>query len=529
MRIVEIIVEGYREARVKFQQDPQYAVDQGEKYVELFRDLVNRNQIRDPRERNIDYWAKQGYREFRKFVSQFLDHKSATQARRSPIQGNEIILKETDHWLIVIPLNMTSSCFHGKTTNWCVAKPGAGHFENYFYNHNITLVYFIQKNTGDLWALAVARTNRSHDEYNEDEPDINPGLDPNNGKMFEIWNKDNKPITSQEFYTETGFIAEDYANRVLQPEYLRATDDARAVYHRKGQRLANLMLDLTRRSPSARRSPTIENLIFELQDRDTALKYIHWITEKAPQDMPPHLVTLALQSRESEDETAAHFLKNITNVKAQSLYTALKASPHEAQNYIINYFLTVPPSDQTLKKMESIDPGFIISYMQRSNKLTPELIQEVLHQNPVAIIKIMDIMPVSEDFIIVAIQRASEIHDHPHPSIHPSPDLYEFVNTLVRKIYSKSHNYSEKLAAALMRAVRKDPKAVEKILRYLLLHGPISKKLAELAYDITNHSHQIAWTLAYYAYKQGERILDYENIIASDPKSAAMYKEKLNP
>ena len=63
----QLIKEGYKEVTVKF---ITASSDESEvkKYMMAYKDLVNRNQVQGD-ERNIDWWGKQGWENFEKFVS----------------------------------------------------------------------------------------------------------------------------------------------------------------------------------------------------------------------------------------------------------------------------------------------------------------------------------------------------------------------------------------------------------------------------------------------------------------------------
>ena len=165
MRLYEVkswIIEGYKEATSEFTKvDPNAA-----EVIKQYRDLVNRNQVQGD-ERNIDYWRKQGYEKFKEFVSKKSQMKSTTQLKRSKSVGESITLHEDENWLIVIPLDKDASCFHGKDTDWCTTKPFQSYFEEYFYDDNVTLVYFIRKSDMNKWAIAIHKYRTEYFDKND--------------------------------------------------------------------------------------------------------------------------------------------------------------------------------------------------------------------------------------------------------------------------------------------------------------------------------------------------------------------------
>ena len=171
MRANEFIIEGYKEATSEFTKltNDQQTVMQS---INQFKDLVNRNQVTGP-ERNIDFWRKQGWEKFEKFVTSKSTQPSKTQVKRSRVSGSFITVKEpTDQnpWWIVIPYEKSASVWFAKSSNWvrqtpnvkpkmqicawCTTKPYQNHFEDYFFNRKIILTYALNVITGDMAALA---------------------------------------------------------------------------------------------------------------------------------------------------------------------------------------------------------------------------------------------------------------------------------------------------------------------------------------------------------------------------------------
>ena len=215
-RLLIDINEGFKEAQIEFAEassdaDAQQAITQ-------FRDLVNRNQVQG-NERNIDYWRKQGWDAFNQFVSTKSQEKSTTQEKRSKSAGRSITLHEDDNWLVVVPLDKDASCFHGKNTDWCTTKPTRRYFESYFYSDQITLIYFLQLDTGNKWAIAY------HDKAN--------------GYM-ELFDKQDKMIEVDQFTQQTGFDPYVYTRKAGLPDVRASVNASRAEYQRAMERIRAL-------------------------------------------------------------------------------------------------------------------------------------------------------------------------------------------------------------------------------------------------------------------------------------------------
>ena len=156
MKIHEItaLFEGYPQAQAAFVQagaDSQTV----QKTIADFRQLVNRNQIKDLNQKNIDWWAKQGWDKFSQFVNQAAAIPSKTQVKRKKLLGQSITLRDDANWFIVVPLDKEASCFHGKNSHWCTTKTNQSEFEELFYDDQQTLIYCFNKSSGGMWAIAV--------------------------------------------------------------------------------------------------------------------------------------------------------------------------------------------------------------------------------------------------------------------------------------------------------------------------------------------------------------------------------------
>lgn len=162
MRLIELLREGFSEATTEFSQvaDPAEV----KQTIEKFRQLVASNKIKSTTQpgqpntadvRSIDHWRKQGWDAFKQAVADAENVITKTQIKRQTVSGNSIILVDDDKWKVVVPLDKNASCFYGKGTNWCTAKPMQSNFEQYFYKDAVTLIYFISKDSPERYAIAA--------------------------------------------------------------------------------------------------------------------------------------------------------------------------------------------------------------------------------------------------------------------------------------------------------------------------------------------------------------------------------------
>ena len=225
------LIEGYPQAQTEFSKEADPAVVQ--KAILDFRSLVNRSQIKVITQKNIDYWIKQGWEKFRDFVNQTSSVPSKTQVTRKKLPGESITLIDNESWFIIIPIDKESSCFHGRDSNWCTTKIHQSHFERYFYENEITLIYCFNKSTGGMWAIAA---NKRIDE-------------------IEIFNQSDDKISREQFKEQTGLDPTMLRNLALggklhQPRVQAARDKWKASVELTDKLLKEL--------PDGARSPEVE-------------------------------------------------------------------------------------------------------------------------------------------------------------------------------------------------------------------------------------------------------------------------------
>ena len=244
-----LIVEGYREAEQEFAQVTD--ADAVKKMIDTYRSLVDRNQVQGP-ERNIDHWRKQGWDTFSQFVQRKSQERSKTQVKRARgITTQQITLRDDDAWLIVIPLDKDTSCFHGRGTDWCTTKTSQGHFEDYFYQNEVTLIYCINSQTGGKWAVAAHHKTPGRAEY---------------------FDQQDNTITDEEFDQQTGLNSDQIIQQALSQQNIGVMDNARAPYRDAMERLDQLdYLSDERRSPGEKQE--IERLLLFVKDPIMAFDY----------------------------------------------------------------------------------------------------------------------------------------------------------------------------------------------------------------------------------------------------------------
>ncbi|CAB4133491.1 hypothetical protein UFOVP257_219 [uncultured Caudovirales phage] len=256
-----IINEGYPEAQKEFavaSGDPATATQ----LITQFRTLVSKNQVQG-NERNIDWWRKQGWQPFSKFVSQKSQEPTKTQVKRQKVAGRSITIMENDQWLVVIPLDKEASCFHGKNSDWCTTKQFQPYFENYFYNRGVTLVYCLQKQTGGMWAIAAHRKLE--------------------GK-WEIFDQQDRSITDGEFTKQTGLDVKSIVDVALGDVHQPEVEKSRVGYTNSIDKTQDLMSQYRYSGHANGRSPEIEKELLYNKDPELCYDYMLWYATAAGQN-----------------------------------------------------------------------------------------------------------------------------------------------------------------------------------------------------------------------------------------------------
>ena len=248
MRYYEIVKEGYKEVQQKYITagvDPQSV----EKTFDTYKDLVNRNQV-SGNERNIDWWGKQSFDQFKSFVDEKSSEKSTTQIKRSKIPGKSINLVDNDNWHIVIPLDKDASCFHGKNSDWCTTKPNQSNFEEYFYDNEIMLIYCKNIKTGGMWAIAA------HTDTDQ----------------IEMFDKNDESISEETFNSQTGLDVDKIVVDALKHQ--SEISSSRDVYNDAIIRINNYI------TSGVGRNAQIEKDLILTKDGELCFKYMKTVNIK---------------------------------------------------------------------------------------------------------------------------------------------------------------------------------------------------------------------------------------------------------
>jgi hypothetical protein len=343
MRIMELLIESYKLATELFSQSaPEHIVKTA---VTNYKTLVDKNQVQGA-ERNIDYWRKQGWDKFNQFVQAKLSQPTKSALKKREVQGDSILLQETPEWLIVMPLSHTASCYYGKNTEWCTARPADPYFNNYFFDHDVNLIYCIKKSSGQKWAIA------SHKDVSETE-------------MFD---QADRSISESEFNQQTGLNATSIINLIPH-------DDPR-ISHVKTTRnqLKNKTTSLLNKwsKVGKPRNAEIEQILSELKNPEMSYKYVMGVGKThGPQMFPEEVSKSAVSHRVFESKPALSALRYIANTNTSINRLSVKTMPISIK--------WIPQPDDTLKWLAIQADGYAIRFVPNPS---PEMQMAVVKKSP---------------------------------------------------------------------------------------------------------------------------------------------------
>jgi hypothetical protein len=224
--------------------------------------------------------------------------------------------------LIVVPLDKDASCFHGKNTDWCTAKPFASFFEKYFYKDEVTLIYCLNKKTGDKWAIAGHKKLEGKAEY---------------------FDKNDEKLTKEQFDTQTGLKSDNLLKKALGTEI-----DTKAQTNREKYKDAIGKIQEFLNTDPNERNTKIEKLLFYTKSR-LILDYMETIGRRDDYPIPLQMIAVRhdgyalrfiLNQKEAVQLAAVkqngYAIKYIRNPKEEVQLAAVKQSGYAAIQYIEN-------------------------------------------------------------------------------------------------------------------------------------------------------------------------------------------------
>ena len=234
-------------------------LDQGANPEELKADIefhkANKNTFK-PEWKNID--AIKDWKTFQEFIKDQQGQKKVKQSFKT--EQDQVTLRDDDKWLILVPLDHKTSCFHGSDTDWCTTKADKEYFSKYFFEAGVILVYCLKKNeTKDKWAVALHLDDLDDSEF---------------------FDKKDNSINQFSFKAQTGLDFEDIVNGVkANQDYIQKK---REENHKK-----DLNFLLKQAIENRKPNKDLENLIITTKNAQAAYEYALYVLKGPFKDGEP--------------------------------------------------------------------------------------------------------------------------------------------------------------------------------------------------------------------------------------------------
>ena len=130
--------------------------DEIEEYIALYKELKTRDKIKNNDEKNIDWWGKKTFLEFKEFVDKFRDVKTKTEERKlKKMEGAELVAENDDYWVYKIT-NHEAVRLYGSGTKWCITQENPRWWNKYRIRNDF--YFYIAKHkdkTDPLYKVAM--------------------------------------------------------------------------------------------------------------------------------------------------------------------------------------------------------------------------------------------------------------------------------------------------------------------------------------------------------------------------------------
>jgi len=133
-------------------------------YIERYKTLKNANKIKVIEQKNIDFWGKQDWENFKSFVEELEGTKSKTEERKIVKETGVDLRVENDEWSVYKILNRDACLFFGAGTKWCITQKDTKYYDQYTNKGN-DFYFLLSKKLGkdNPWykiALQVSRSGK---------------------------------------------------------------------------------------------------------------------------------------------------------------------------------------------------------------------------------------------------------------------------------------------------------------------------------------------------------------------------------
>lgn len=143
MKINDILLfESFPLAKKEFSQEADPA--EVEKYISKYREYLKQSFISNEYEKDINYWRKLGYDDFKEFMD-YTDERAKKSNVMKRMTKDFIVVEDNQAYRIASPCSYAASKKLGVHSTWCTSSSNPVYFRKYFYDDNNILAFFLPK------------------------------------------------------------------------------------------------------------------------------------------------------------------------------------------------------------------------------------------------------------------------------------------------------------------------------------------------------------------------------------------------
>jgi hypothetical protein len=156
------LIESFKDAERKFIEQG-FSKEEVKQYIDLFKSLKDKK-IKDFKQKDITFWIKQGFEDFKSFIDSKEQETTKTQDRKLKKLSGADLVSENEEWYVYRIKDFNASKSYGSGTRWCITnKP---EWESYSKNNNF--YFIISKNRDDsdsFYKIALQVDTKGYETY----------------------------------------------------------------------------------------------------------------------------------------------------------------------------------------------------------------------------------------------------------------------------------------------------------------------------------------------------------------------------
>jgi hypothetical protein len=130
IRVLKRVVADFKTVQLKFEKQ-NVPVSDIKEYFDAFKKLRDKNYIKNNQEKDIDYWGKQSWENFKSFVDELKTQKSKSSEMKDTKQKGVELVAENDDWKIYKMFTHQAVLKYGSGTQWCITEEDGVRWREY--------------------------------------------------------------------------------------------------------------------------------------------------------------------------------------------------------------------------------------------------------------------------------------------------------------------------------------------------------------------------------------------------------------